>query len=323
MALLVRPSAMSPSTSRSRGDSVREGPPAGPGEQLGDDLGVEARCRRRPPGARRRGTRRRRRSGPSAGSRARRCRPRAARWRTAPPRTGRARGSPIRASASGSAARPAGRRRCGSAACARRRSRGLAVALDGLEQSVGVADRGDDVLVGVGEQAGQARRAAAPSLRLSRLALRTSLLRSPAARAGRCCVPRPRRPRLSLLRLAAPSLAPRHASRPAGHQGISTMSVVGPPEGSRRAWSHPWPTRLSKPCRPVPREASAPPMPSSRTSTTEPVAGPLDGDRGDVVHMSMAGHVGERFGDHEVGGALHDRWGPFGARPRREGDRYR
>ena len=62
-------------------------------------------------------------------------------------------------------------------------------------------------------------------------------------------------------------------------------------------------TLSASPRRPEPRSGSAPPMPSSATSTT---ACPLRREtlHGGLAGVRVLGHVGERLGDHEVGGGL-------------------
>ena len=76
-------------------------------------------------------------------------------------------------------------------------------------------------------------------------------------------------------------------------------------------------TRSARPRRPDPRSGSAPPMPSSATSTT---AWPLRARHahGGLARVRVLGDVGERLGDHEVGRRL-DRLGQPLARASRRG----
>ena len=63
-------------------------------------------------------------------------------------------------------------------------------------------------------------------------------------------------------------------------------------------------SRSSSPRRPEPRATSAPPTPSSTTSTVRLPLCALDGHRR-VRRARVLGDVGERLGDDEIGGALH------------------
>ena len=123
MPAFERPSAMSARTSRSRGVSESSGPRAAAGQQLRDDLGVEDRAAVRDPvdgvdevGDVGHALLEQVADGLRVGRRA-------ARWRSAPRRTATARGRACPAVAGAGRWRPAGPRRCASAACARRRSR--------------------------------------------------------------------------------------------------------------------------------------------------------------------------------------------------------
>ena len=102
-----------------RGEGL-EARPTGPGEDLGDDLGVDHGAAGRPRGRGRRGTRRRRPRGPSARSRGRARRRRRAPGRTAAPRTATAPGRAAAGAGCAGARPPAGPRRCASGASGRR-----------------------------------------------------------------------------------------------------------------------------------------------------------------------------------------------------------
>ena len=65
-------------------------------------------------------------------------------------------------------------------------------------------------------------------------------------------------------------------------------------------------TRSRSPCRPVPFDASAPPWPLSRISTTSRSADRAIDDVG-PGRAAVAGDVGQRLGDDEVGRALDGR----------------
>ena len=77
----------------------------------------------------------------------------------------------------------------------------------------------------------------------------------------------------------------------------------------------------ARPRRPEPRPGSAPPTPSSRTSTT---AAPLRRRTRDrrLARVGVLGHVGQRLGDDEVGGRLDRRRQPL-VRHLGELDRHR
>ena len=94
--------------------------------------------------------------------------------------------------------------------------------------------------------------------------------------------------------------------------GSSTSSVVGPPGGLTTCMLPPWAiTRSRSPRRPVPASGSAPPATVVAHLDDQPVAGPRDRDRRGRG-LGVAGDVGERLGDHEVGGALDRRRRPLG-----------
>ena len=89
------------------------------------------------------------------------------------------------------------------------------------------------------------------------------------------------------------------------------------------------PTRSARPLSPEPGLACAPPMPSSRTSTTRSPFSRVDA-HGGVRRLGVLGDVGQRLGDREVGGRLDRRRaaGPSGSvddldRQRRAGDERR
>ena len=219
---------------------------AAAGEQLGDDLGVEGGAALAHPahGVEELG---------DVGdpvlqqvADARRCRRPAARWRSAPRRTARGRGCRPRASGPGSASaarRPSSVWVGGMRTSTTARS-GL-VALDDVEQRVGVAHGGHDLLAGVDQQAGQ------------------------------------------------PGSQQHGVLGDHDPHGSSTRRVVGPPAGlmhvaaCRRGRR---PGRAGR-RRPVPRSGSAPPTPSSRTSTTRRSPARTMADQARVA-CGVAGHVG-------------------------------
>ena len=89
--------------------------------------------------------------------------------------------------------------------------------------------------------------------------------------------------------------------------GSSTITVVGPPVGLTTCIRPPRAaTRSARPCRPLPRAASAPPTPSSATSTTSRSPWRAIGDRR-LGGRGVLGHVGQRLVHDEVGGALDRR----------------
>ena len=86
--------------------------------------------------------------------------------------------------------------------------------------------------------------------------------------------------------------------------GISTITLVGPPVGLRTRIHPPSAlTRSARPERPLPREESAPPTPSSRMSMTNRLFCSTM-ETSTLGGLSVFGDVGQSLGDHEVRGTL-------------------
>ena len=124
-------------------------------------------------------------------------------------------------------------------------------------------------------------------------------------------------------RRRGPPARPRRARVPTpARSGIRARTSVPSPGGLRTS-SVPSsaPTRSPRPRRPEPLDASAPPIPSSRTSITACAVLARDGHHR-VRRVGVLGDVGQRFGDDEVGRGLDRAREPF-RQPALELDRHR